>query len=155
MAWFSDDYMHHSASLSLHIEAVTEWPPFCTIHFQIHFLVWKLLYFGSNFTEIYSHNAPIGYIPLLVQIVAWHRTDKPLSETTRYVDGTPTSPRSISGTSAHPIMVTLVNIMVNGWLTSFSFHVNRRSHSWDKAISDSNLETPRSRSWMWSKGKVI
>ena len=66
--------------------------------------------------------------------------------------------QSLSGTSAHPTMVTLVNIMVmNGWLTSFSFHVNRPSHSWDKAISDSDLEisTPRSRSWVWSKGKVI
>ena len=32
------------------------------------------------------------------------------------------SPRSLSGTSAHPTMVTLVNIMVmNGWLKSF-FH---------------------------------
>ena len=40
---------------------------------------------------------------------------------------------------------------------SFSFHVNRPSHSWDKAISDSDLEilTPRSRSWVCSKGKVI
>ena len=36
------------------------------------------------------------------------------------------SPRSLSGTSAHPTMVTQVNIMVlNGWLTPFSFHVNR------------------------------
>ena len=66
------------------------------------------------------------------------------------------SPRSLSGTSAHPTMVTQVNIMVmNGWLTSFSFIVNRLLHSWDKAISDSDLETPRSRSWAWSKGKVI
>ena len=68
------------------------------------------------------------------------------------------SPQSLSGTSAHPTMVTLVNIMVmNGWLTSFSFHVNRLSHSWDKAISDFDLEisTPGSRSWVWSKGKVI
>ena len=68
------------------------------------------------------------------------------------------SPQSLSGTSAHPTMVTLVNIMViNGWLTSFSFYVNWPSHSWDKAISDSDLEisTPRSRSWVWSKGKVI
>ena len=68
------------------------------------------------------------------------------------------SPQSLSGTSSHPTMVTLVNIMVmNGWLTSFLFHVNRPSHSWDKAISDSDLEisTPRSRSWVWSKGKVI
>ena len=54
------------------------------------------------------------------------------------------SPRSLSGTSAHPTLVTLVNIMVlNGWLTSFSFHVNQAPHSWDKAISDSDLETPK------------
>ena len=66
------------------------------------------------------------------------------------------SPRSQSGISAHPTMVTLVNIIImNGLLTSFKFHVNRSSHSWDKAISDSDLETPRSRSWVWSKGKVI
>ena len=61
-------------------------------------------------------------------------------------------------TSAHPTMVALVNIMVmNGWLTYFSLHVNRLSHSWDKAISDFDLEisTPGSRSWVWSKGKVI
>ena len=66
------------------------------------------------------------------------------------------SPRSLSGKSAHPTMVTQVNIMVmNGWLASFSFTVNRPPHSWDKAISDYDLETPRSRSWVWSKGKVI
>ena len=68
------------------------------------------------------------------------------------------SPRSLSGTSAQPTMVTLVNIIVmNGWLTSFSFHVNWPCHSWDKATSDSDLEisTPRSRSWVWAKGKVI
>ena len=68
------------------------------------------------------------------------------------------SPQSLSGTSTHPTMVTLINIMVlNGWLTSFSFHVNRSFYSWDKAISDSDLEisTTGSRSWVWSKGKVI
>ena len=68
------------------------------------------------------------------------------------------SPQSLSGTSTHPTMVTIVNIMVmNGWLAYFSFHVSRPSHSWDKAISDSDLEilTPRSRSLVWSKGKVI
>ena len=66
------------------------------------------------------------------------------------------SPWSLSSTSAHLTMVTQVNIMVmNGWLTSFSFIINRPPHSWDKAISDSDLETPRSRSWVWSKGRVI
>ena len=66
------------------------------------------------------------------------------------------SPQSLSGTSAHLTMVTQVDIMVmNGWLTSFSFIVNRPPHSWDKAISDSDLETPMSRSRVWSKGKVI
>ena len=81
---------------------------------------------------------------------------------TRYVDGTPTSevtPVTILYIRP-PTMVTLVNIMViNGWFPSFSFHVNQPSHSWDKAISDSDLEisTPRSRSrsWVWSKDKVI
>ena len=84
------------------------------------------------------------------------------STLTRYVDDTPTSevtrPQSLSGISAHPTMVTLVNIMVmNGWLTYFSFHVNRPYHSRDKAISDFDLEIsiPGSRSWVWSKGKII
>ena len=44
---------------------------------------------------------------------------------------------------------------MNGWLTSFSFHVNWPPHSWEKTISDPDLETPRSRSWVWSKSKVI
>ena len=68
----------------------------------------------------------------------------------------PKSPRSLSLTAAHPSMITLVNVMVmNGWLTSFSYHVNRPSHFWDKTISDSDLETPRSRSQVWSKSKAI
>ena len=66
------------------------------------------------------------------------------------------SPRSLSGTSTHLTLVTQVNIMVmNGWLTSFSFIINWPPHSWGKAILDSDLETPRSRSWVRSKGKVI
>ena len=66
------------------------------------------------------------------------------------------SPRSLSVTSAHLTMVTQVNIIVmNGWLTSLSFIIDQPPHSWDKAISDSDLETSRSRSWVWSKGKVI
>ena len=66
------------------------------------------------------------------------------------------SPRPLSGTPAHRTMVTQVNIMVmNGRLTSFSFIVNRPPHSWDKATSDSGLESPRSRSWVWPKGNVI
>ena len=46
-------------------------------------------------------------------------------------------------------------MFVNVWLTSFAFHVNWPSHSSDKTISNSDLETPRSRSWVCSKGKVI
>ena len=66
------------------------------------------------------------------------------------------SPLSLSGTSAYLTMVTQVNIMVmNGWLIYFSFIVNRPPHSWDKAISDTDLETQRSMSWVWSEGKVI
>ena len=37
-----------------HSEAETKWLPFCRRHFKIDFLVWKLLNFDLNFTEIYS-----------------------------------------------------------------------------------------------------
>ena len=47
-----------------------------------------------------------------------------------------------------------VNVMVmNGWLNFLSNHINRHSHSWDKAISNCGPQT--SRSWVWSKGKVM
>ena len=38
-------------------EAETRWPPFCRRHFQTCFLVLKLFYFDSNFTEICSHGS--------------------------------------------------------------------------------------------------
>ena len=67
------------------------------------------------------------------------------------------SPRSLSGTSAHPSPYGHTShYHGHEWMTHISsFHVNRPSHSWDKAISDSVLETSRSRTWVWSKGKVI
>ena len=36
------------------IEAETKWISFCRQYFSINFLVWKLLYFNWNFTEIRS-----------------------------------------------------------------------------------------------------
>ena len=78
---------------------------------------------------------------------------------TRYVSRKPTSEVNLVTIQyIHPPHHghTKVNIMVmNRWLTSLSFHVNQPSHSWDKAISKFDLETSRSRSWVWSKGKVI
>ena len=38
-------------------------------------------------------------------------------------------------------------------LTSFSFHVNRPSHSWDTAFSNFDLKNQGSRSWVWSQFK--
>ena len=32
-----------------------KWSPLCRRHFQLHFLVWKMLCFASNFTETCSH----------------------------------------------------------------------------------------------------
>ena len=43
-----------------HIVAKTKWPPFCRRHFQINFLVWKCLYFDSNFNEIYYQGLTIS-----------------------------------------------------------------------------------------------
>ena len=51
------------------------------------------------------------------------------------------SPRSLSGTSAHPTMVTQIN--VSYWLTSFSFHINQTNNSGDRAISKFDLETSK------------
>ena len=109
---------------------------------------------GWKAYHVHSDRFSVVIIAFIKNLI-WSRINK---KKTRYVDGTPTSEvtRSLSGTSAHPTMVTQVNSMVmNGWLTSFSFIANRPPHSWDKAISDSDLETPRSRSWVWSKGKAI
>ena len=75
----------------------------------------------------------------------------------RYVDGTPTSkvtPVTIRYTHPPQNGHTSQCHVMNRCLTSFSFNVHRPSHSWDNAISDSDLETPRSRSWAWSKGPV-
>ena len=44
---------------------------------------------------------------------------------------------------------------MKGRLKSLLFHVNWLSHSWDKAILNSDLEIWGSSSWMWSKDKVI
>ena len=44
---------------------------------------------------------------------------------------------------------------MNDWLTSLSFHVNQPSYSSNKASSNFDHETSRSRSWVWSKGKTI
>ena len=46
-------------------------------------------------------------------------------------------------------------MVMNGWVTPLSFHVNLPSHSLDKEISNSDLETWRSMSLVWSKGRII
>ena len=55
------------------------------------------------------------------------------------------SPWWLSGTSTHPTMVTLKSILWSEMEdTSFSFHVNQPSLSWDKAIQNSDLGTWKS-----------
>ena len=62
-----------------HIEAETKWLTFSR-HFQMHFLEWKCLNCGQNFTSFVA-GGPINNIPSLVQIMARCREgDKPLSE---------------------------------------------------------------------------
>ena len=65
------------------------------------------------------------------------------------------TPRSLSHTSTHPNKVTESHgHVMNDLFTTLLFHVNWPSHSWDKAISNADLENSRSRSWVWSKGRV-
>ena len=78
---------------------------------------------------------------------------------TRYVDGTPTyevTPVTIRENIHQSHLGHTSQYHGHEWMTNiFSFIVNWPPHYRDKAISDSDLKTPRSRSCMWSKGKVI
>ena len=55
-------YAHQSPSISSHSDnkgllsqkAATKWLTFCTQHFQMHFVEWKVLYFDSNLNELGS-----------------------------------------------------------------------------------------------------
>ena len=84
---------------------------------------------------------------------------------TRYVDGTPTSevtPFTIRYIRP-PHHGHTINSQYHGheWMTHILFVPCQSaapflgSRAWDIAISDPNLETPRSRSWVWSRGNVI
>ena len=80
-------------------------------------------------------------------------TNKRTPGKTRYVDGTPMS-------EVTPVTIRYVHHPCHGHghelsTPSLSFHVNQPSHSSNKAISNFDLETTRSRSWLWSKGKTI
>ena len=63
------------------------------------------------------------------------------------------SPLLLSGASTRPTMVTLKSIL--RWWMNDSHHVNWPSHSGDKPISNYDLVTSRSMSWVWWKKKVI
>ena len=69
-----------------------------------------------------------------------------------YVDGTATSEFTlVTIRYIHLPHHGQVSILVmDGWFTCLSSHVNRPSHSWGKANSNSGLKTSRSRSWVWS-----
>ena len=78
--------------------------------------------------------------------------------TTRCVDGMLTSevtPVTIRIHPPPPPRSPKVMVMVkSNQFTSLLFQVNRPLHSWDKAVSNFNLENSRSRPWVWSKVKV-
>ena len=66
------------------------------------------------------------------------------------------SPQLLSGTSAHHGSISWS--WMDDWHHFCSMSIGRPiPETWDKAISDSDLQisTPRSRSWAWSNGKVI
>ena len=126
MHWCSDTLMN------------TQYPNTCTnikaFPFQTHPIDVTLRVITSQI-----NSDSVGEIKPKHQYFYWRKLD--MSTARRRLK----SPRSLSGTSAHPTMVKQVNIMVmNGWLTSLSFIVNRLPHFWDKAYSDSDLETPSS-----------
>ena len=79
-------------------------------------------------------------------------------DVTRYVAGTPTSEVTlVTNRYIHPSHHGHTS-QYHGheWMTHIiSFHVNRPSHSWDKAISDSELETRRSWARSYSRPSIL
>ena len=51
-----------------HIEAETRWPPGCWRYFQIHFLVWKLLYVWIHISLKFVPQCRISFKPAMSQI---------------------------------------------------------------------------------------
>ena len=77
---FDDVIMRPGLFDTKHIGSVTKWPPLYRWHCQNHFIVRKLVYFDSNFTEVSSQGS-IKSITAWVCIMAWRRTgDRPLFE---------------------------------------------------------------------------
>ena len=66
------------------------------------------------------------------------------------------SPWLLSGKSTQSTMVTQKSIPWS-WMvdSTLSFHVNWPPYSSDKACSISDLETSRSKSWVWPNGYII
>ena len=85
---------------------------------------------------------------------------KPLSEPTRYVDGTPTSEVTpVTIRYIHPPHLhgcPLGHCHDHEWSTHIPFIPCQSAlYSSNKAISNFDLETASSMSWVWSKGKTI
>ena len=55
----------------------------------------------------------------------------------------------------HPGYPKVTMMVMKDRLTFLSFHANQPSYSWNKAISNFNLEISRPRPWAWSNGKII
>ena len=116
----------------------------CSCHF--YFVLWMFWYYFR------FEKSTIGNHCLRPQHGRWsrHRNKLDMSTARRRLK----SPRSLSGTSAHPTMITLVIIMVvNRWLTSFSFHVNRQPHSWDKLFQTLTLKLQGEGHWCDQRSK--
>ena len=50
--------MHLDLNLPYHIEVGTEWSLLCKWHFQMHFLVLKLLHLAPSLTTVFSYGGP-------------------------------------------------------------------------------------------------
>ena len=67
------------------------------------------------------------------------------------------SPQSLHGTSTHPIMPPIGHSQGHEWSTHIPFVPCQSAtpNSSNEPISNFDLETTRSRSWVWSRGKTI
>ena len=60
-----DHWCHMATEIWVNIEAETKWPPFCTKHFEVHFLQWKA-WITTKISLIFVPKAPNDNMPALV-----------------------------------------------------------------------------------------
>ena len=123
----------------------------CSLKAPSHYLnrFWFLI------SEVLWHAHKSNFTASAQAIILYNEFENYTSKT-RYVDSMVISEVTIPFIqSPHHGPTKVMLIVMNDQVTSITFYVNRPIRFWNEAVSNFDLETSRSRSWVWSKDKGI